>query len=391
MTMESKQELFKRYKPEYFRASRRRRGEILTILGDATRMNRKAVIRKLHRLEHHPSSSKPGRRVVYGPAVEAALREIWEDAGQLCAELLYPEIAEYVAIYQRDGMWTHPRDTTAQLLVMSLGTVKNRIRGFQGTKETLHGLSATSPSHLKHIIPVFTGPWHDLPPGNGQIDTVVHCGMSLLGDMVHTVNYTDAATYWIVPRAQWNKGQAVTLISIQAIRDRLPFGLLGLHPDSGSEFVNWMAKDWCDTESIGLSRSRPGKKNDNMFVEERNGHVVRKYLGYARFDAPQTVDVMNRLYDVLGLYLNHFIPVRRTLTKERVGAFYRRTYERSPLTPYQRVLGHDVVNEEVKDRLRQEHATLNPKLLRAAIERLLDSVYDTQKRYGSPRPGEFLR
>ncbi len=391
MTMESKKELFSRYKQEYFRVGRQRQSEILTILCDATGVHRKAAIRKLHALENRVNTPHKGRKVVYGPDVDAALREVWETAGELCAELLYPEIQEYVSIFKRDRMWSHPRDTTAKLLAMSLGTVKNRIRNFQGDRESSRGATGTSPSHLKHIIPIFNGPWHDLPPGHGQIDTVVHCGVSLAGDMSHTVNYIDAATYWVVPRAQWNKGQGATLASIQAIRERLPFALLGLHPDSGSEFVNWVAKDWCDAHGIPLPGSRPGNNNDNMFVEERNGHVVRRYLGYARLDVPETVARMNLLYDVLGLYLNHFIPVRRTLTKERVGARYRRVYEKTPCTPYQRVLARDDVSDEIKSRLRHEHGSLNPKRLKAEIEQLLDAVYDTQKHYRNPRSREAFR
>ena len=239
-----------------------------------------------------------------------------------------------------------------------------------------------SPSHLKSIIPVFFGDWSEKPPGHGQLDTVVHCGDSLLGDMAYTLNYTDVAPYWSIPREQWNKGQELTLENMKEVRSRLPWRWLEGHPNSGSEFINWLAKDWFDEAHILLSRSRPGKKNDNCYVEERNGHVIRKYLGYTRIDCKDVVVVMNELYDVLGPYLNHFVPSRRTKEKVRLGSKYKRTYEKAQ-TAYQRALLHPAIREDVKTRLRKEHATLNPLLMKKEIDRLIAKIFAMQKRYGN--------
>jgi hypothetical protein len=288
-------------------------------------------------------------------------------------------IAEYVSILKRDGMWNHSDEATGKLLAMKEHTVRRRVGGFAWRKTKKKGLSATKPSHLKAIIPIFKGPWKDKPPGYGQIDTVAHCGSTLLGDLIYTVNYTDTATYWVIPRAQWNKGQEVTRESLETIKEKLPVPILGLHPDTGSEFINWNLKHWCDNEKIEFTRSEPGKKNDNMYVEERNGHVVRKYLGYVRFDCPLVVPLMNELYDVLALYLNHFQAVRRTLSKERVGAKYKWTYEKVAKTPYQRMLEHPAVSAEVKERLQAEHVKLNPLLLKQEIDRLIAKILKVQK------------
>ena len=148
---------------------------------------------------------------------------------------------------------------------------------------------------------------------------------------------------------QWNKGQIATRESLSVIKDKLPMPINHLHPDTGSEFINYHIKDWCDQNQIKLTGSEPGKKNDNMYIEERNGHVVRKYLGYTRYDCPTVIPLINNLYDTLSLYLNHFQTVRRTLTKERVGAKYRRTYEETAATPYQRLLARSDVSETDKD------------------------------------------
>ena len=142
-----------------------------------------------------------------------------------------------------------------------------------------------------------------------------------------------------------------------------------------------VCKKWCDTNHIHMSRSEPGKKNDNMYVEERNGHVVRKYLGYRRFDCPKIVPLMNDFYDVLTPYLNHFKAVRRQVSKERVGSKYIRKYEKVAKTPYQRVLEHPAIDEMIEEKLRAEHDTLNPLTMKRKMDRLLAIVNDQQTRH----------
>jgi hypothetical protein len=200
-------------------------------------MHRKAAIRKFRKLQMNgDKKEKRGRKVFYTPDVTTALRTIWTTGSQLCGELIHPIIEEYVSILRRDGAWFHSEKTTTKLLTMSEATVKRRVTAFMGSAIPRRGLSATSPSHLKQIIPIFTGPWKDKPPGFGQIDTVVHCGASLVGDMVYSVNYTDIATLWVALSAQWNKGQKVTRDSLERIKEKVPFPIRGMHPDTGSEF-----------------------------------------------------------------------------------------------------------------------------------------------------------
>lgn len=387
MNMAIKNNIFERYLSEYLGAGRARKSAILDHVVDVTQTHRKATIRKFGMLQLRDPAhiEQRGRIIYYTKDVDAALRTVWDAANEPCGELLHPMIPEYVAILKRDKQWHHDDIATEKLLQMRLHTVRRRVTGFEHIRTGRHGLSATKPSLLKTIIPIFKGPWKALPPGHGQLDTVAHCGNALLGDFAYTVNYTDAATYWIVPRAQWNKGQEATVTSMKTINERLPVTWLGAHPDTGSEFINWVAKRWCESEGIKLSRSEPGKKNDNMYVEERNGHVVRKYLGYARLDCPDVVPAMNELYDAFGLYLNHFQAVRRTLSKERIGAKYRRVYEKIAQTPYQRMLQNPIVPDGVKERLRKEHATLNPLQLKRRIDTLISRIMTIQRDYGNKK------
>ncbi|MEA1877663.1 MAG: integrase [Bacteroidota bacterium] len=389
--METIYEVFQRYLPVYLKSSKQNKQAILDTVCEMTSFHRKAAIRKFRVMQFCfiGQSDRRGRPTIYGPDVIAALREVWEASSEICGELLHPVISDYVNIMKRDGQWPHRSDATLKLLQMSEGTVKAKVGQFMKARHRRKGISSTRPSALKNIIPIVTGQWNDKPPGYGQIDTVVHCGSSLLGDMVFSVNYTDIATLWLGLFAQWNKGQQATLKSIKSIRERLPFKLLGLHPDTGSEFINWHLKNWCDEQSIEMTRSRPSHKNDNAYVEQKNGHVIRRFLGYTRFDVPETVTVINTLYVKLELYLNHFVPSRICIEKLRVGARYQRRYDKAQ-TPYTRVLAHPDVSDEIKKNLQQIHATLNPLNLKQEIDKLSSELLKFQRQNGNQPPsGRF--
>jgi len=386
MNMATKKDIFNRYKKEYWKASKERKSEIIGHVKDVTQMHRKAVIRRFRVLQTRTLNTGKGRgrSVYYTKDVDAALFDIWEAANRPCGELLFPLIDEYASILIRDNMWSHGDLATGKLRAMGKRTVRRRIEEFQQKYDRdRSGVSATKPSHLKSIIPIFKGPWGKLSVGSGQIDTVAHCGNSLQGDFIYTVNYTDAPTYWIIPRAQWNKGEEATRASLEKIRQKFPTTLVFLHPDTGTEFINWTLKGWTDECGISLSRSEPGKKNDNMYVEERNGHVVRKYLGYTRLDCRELVPLLNEFYEVLALYLNHFQAVRRTTAKEKVGSKHRRQYEKVGKTPYQRMLEREDVPEEVKEWLRREHEQLNPLILKQKLDKLLIKIMKQQRDCGS--------
>jgi hypothetical protein len=390
MNMETKQAVFDRYKKEYFKArkqlgKRKTLTSIIDTIISVTGLSRKAVIRTFHRLQRRDleHSEGRGRHVYYTPDTTAALKDVWEVGSEVCGELLHPMVAEYVSILSRDKMWKHGDMATGKLLAMSMGTMKNRIESFIKIRRKGRGISSTSPSQLKHIIPIFHGDWNLKPPGTGQIDTVVHCGHSLKGDMAFTLNYTDISTLWCLLKAQWNKGQLATQSSLATIKDILPWIMIEVHPDTGSEFINWLMKEWCDTNNIIMTRSRPNHSNDNMHVEERNGHIVRKWIGYQRLDCVEAVDALNDVYAVLCPYLNHFVASRRVIEKYEVAGKWKKKYEKVARTPYQRVLENEHIAEDVKVGLRKEHATLNPLIMLKEIERLKKVLYDTQRKCGT--------
>jgi hypothetical protein len=395
MDMATKHDIFKEHLRAWLEAkdNREKRKEIVEHICFTAHVHPKSVSRGFRRAQMRDGSKtyRRGRSATYGPDVTAALKVIWEMASEPCAENIHPLIAEYVAILRRDGHWKEIDSVTEKLLVMSLGTMKKRIGKFKRRSYPSHGKSTTNPSAIHTHIPIRIGPWDKAGAGTIQIDTVAHCGHSTAGDYVFTVNSTDIATLWGTRRAQWNKGQTATVRSMEAMEKDTPFPLMERHPDSGSEFINWHCLEWSEARGQKLTRSRPNHKNDNCFVEERNGHVVRRYVGYARLDRSEYVDVLNSVYDVLTPYLNHFIASRRTLSKERIGSKWKIARERIAMTPYQRVLARHDVTGDVKEKLRKEHDGMSPLLLKQEIDRRLRLLFTTFQRHASPDARDGLR
>lgn len=381
MTMHTKHQVLQANLQRYLKARKPEKTAMLNEWGILLAMHRKAIIRCLKRIQMKIPGTvgkRRGRKETYGPAVTGALKELWEMSHELCAERLHPILSEYIRILRRDLMWNHAKDTTTLLLKMSLGTLKNRIARFRSSQRTQRN-STTKAGQLITEIPLRIGPWDHPQPGFGEIDTVVHCGDTLAGDMAYTVNYTDIATGWFESSAQMNKGQQRTQQSIQQIQQRLPFDLLGLDPDNGSEFINWNLKSWCDVQAIELTRSRPYKKNDNAHIEQKNGAITRQFLGYARIDTEEQVKLLNQLYaGPLRLYVNFFQPSMKCIGKTRIGSRYQRSYDAAQ-TPYTRVLGHDSIPQPTKTELSALYDTLNPLKLKQEIDKLITQIFSRHR------------
>jgi hypothetical protein len=377
----------------YLKATLAEKTAIITSVCQVTGMHRKAAIRAFKREQLRSSCKagpKLGRPRHYVAETDAALAFIWEQYDYPAAERLHPVVPEAIRIFIRDWMWPYGHTATSQLTGMSLGAMKVRCTAMAKKRGLMRGISTTRSGELLKGVPVFFGPWDHKGPGHGQVDTVVHSGPKLMGSMAYTVNYIDVATYWQEPVAQLNKSERATTDSLAAIQERLPFPLTGLHPDSGSEFINLVGVKWCQTEGIELTRSRPHKKNDNCYVEQRNLVVVRKYVGYERYDCAEAVAVMNELYGILRLYLNFFQPTFKLVGKQKrvdpgdgkqAAKPYKRVYDQVR-TPYERVLAREDVDQTVKGRLTTQYEGLNPKVLRDRIQALTRKLERTQRELG---------
>ena len=377
MTMSTKKEIFRSALKRYLGANKKEKSTIVDELVGTCGLHRKSILRSLRREQMRDPTRPPkkrGPKVRHGPGITAALKELWAMSDELCAERLVEAIPDFLTPLKRDGDWNHTKTTTDLLLKMSIGTMKNRIAKFQKARHP-KGKSTTKPAHLKELIPIRRGPWQDPKPGDGEIDTVVHCGSSLAGSVAYTVNFTSIATDWCEQVAQLDKGKMRTLESIKTINERLPWPLTGLDPDSGSEFVNWHCYQWCQTEAIELTRSRPNHKNDNAHVEQKNYTAVRKVLGYSRIETLKAVELMNKLYaGPWRLYQNFWLPTMKCVAKKRVGSRYVRKYD-TPKTPYQRALEHPDIPNKAKAKLKQIKAELNPLVLRKEIDSMVIKIF----------------
>ena len=383
MTMTTKQEVLKEKLADYLASNKAGKGEILNQLEATIHMNRQAIIRRLNVLAVRDvgwQKQHSGRKVTYGPRVTEALKEIWELADHICAERLHPQLSEYISVLKRCKEWNYPNDTTKLILTMSLGTVKDRIGSFPKVPRGSTG--TTKPSELKELVPIRKGPWGNPEPGKGEVDTVAHCGSSLIGDYAYTVQYTDVATIWTLLQAQWNKGMIATKESLKQMRDRCPLTLTGFDFDSGSEFINYEVVPWCNTLTppILCTRTRPYRKNDHARIEQKNYTNVRHWVGYLRYDHSEQVQILNQLYLILEDYLNFFLPSMKCIKKERTGSKYKRIYDK-PQTAYARVLAHPNISDEVKNELKEKYVKLNPKQLKKQLEQLQQRLISSYRKH----------
>ncbi len=272
-----------------------------------------------------------------------------------------------VAILERHKELILAPEIKSLLLSMSRATIDRCLKKVR-FNHPLHGISTTKPGTLlKRAIPVRTFTrWEDERPGFMEIDLVAHCGLSAEGPFLYTLTSNDLATGWTDTRAIANKTQASVSQAIIDMRLALPFPLLGIDSDNGSEFINDTLYRYCISEQITFTRSRPYQKNDQAHVEQKNWSVVRHTIGYDRFDSMDQLLLLNSIYDDLRLYVNFFQPVLKLVDKQRVDDRTIRTYDKA-MTPYRRVLLQNSIPVEIKASLLNLCLHLNPVHLRKSI------------------------
>jgi len=365
MSQASKRELIRELRPRYTLGTRADKRRILDELVATTGYHRKYAI---HLLNHPPPRAKRApkvRRRKYNGRVVAALERVWRAANCICGKRLAPVLATYVEALERHGELVLEAETRTLLGGLSAATV-DRLLQRARQQQRPHGRATTKPGTLlKHSIPIRTfAQWDERHAGFMEVDLVAHGGPSSEGEYLHSLNMIDIQTRWNEFVGLVNRSQATVTAAVDGCRRRLPFRLLGLDSDNGSEFINGDLKRYCEQQHITFTRSRPYRKNDQAYVEQKNWTTVRQAVGYDRFEGQAACDALNALYGPLRLYINFFQPVMVLIAKEQDGARVHKTYDEAQ-TPYQRVLDCPDVPEEAKTRLRQFYLTLNPlRLLR---------------------------
>ena len=308
------------------------------------------------------------RRYAFG--VQQALVVCWRAANGICSKRLVPYLPELVRVLVQHGELHLEAPTKERLLALSPATA-DRLLQAERARAKPHGLGTTKPGTLlKSAIPIRTfAEWNEAEPGFTEIDLVAHCGGNTRGEFLHSLSVTDVATGWTECVALRNRGQQAVFAALVLARERLPFPLRGIDSDNGGEFINAHLLRYCQHEQLTFTRSRPYKKNDQAYVEQKNWSVVRQLVGYDRYESLAAYEALGALYEVIRLSVNCFQPSMKLVSKERLGGKVKKTYDQAR-TPYQRVLDSEQVGEPVKEPLRQQYATLNPVALLRQIQRL---------------------
>ena len=367
MSQRSKRELSEAIRPRYLKDKKTEKKWILDEFTAATGYHRKYATRILKHGRPRRSGKKHGLPKAYQGEVVVALKQIWEVCGRICSKRLHPFLPEMVKVLERCGELCLTPETKALLLRMSRSTM-DRCLG-PARFEHPHGLSTTKPgSLLKRAIPVRTyTPWDEDQPGFQEIDLVAHCGGSTEGQYIHTLTCVDLSTGWIECLAFRQRTQQAVFAAIQTMRSHLPFLLLGLDSDNGSEFINDLLYHYCLAERITFTRSRPYQKNDQAHVEQKNWSVVRRLVGYDRFETETEQNLLESIYEILRLYANFFQPVLKLVSKEHVDKKLIKRYDQAA-TPFQRVLVAKEIPIETKAGLTNLYVQLNPVHLRTTID-----------------------
>ena len=363
----------------YLAASKREKGVILDEFCKTSGHHRKSAVR-LFGNPPKATRSRLGRPRQYGSAVVAALREVWQVSDCLCSKRLQPFIGELVSVLERQGELSLTPQVRGQLLAMSASTMDRSLERYRSSALRRPYTSQKSPRALRSQIPIRTfGEWEGVKPGSMQLDLVAHCGTSTAGFYLCSLVAVDVATGWSEFEAVWGKGQQRVGTGVHKLRTRLPFRLQEIHTDNGGEFINDILYPWCRRESIRFTRGRPYKKNDQAYVEQKNWSVPRHLIGYDRYDTKVAYHLLQRLYGDVRLYVNFFQPLRKLVSKERLGAKVKKRYDQAQ-TPYQRLLAAGVLQDSQRQDLASTYASLNPAQLRRNIDETLEALWRLTQR-----------
>lgn len=328
-----------------------------------------------------PPKLTRNRPRVYDEKVFDALRKVWIVCDCICGKRLAPYLKEIVLVLISHEELVVDEETHDKLMRISAATI-DRLLAPERAKYILKPRSAPSTSLLNRIPVKTFSEWDKTTPGHVQVDLVEHNGGNSRGEYAHTVVLTDVCTSWTQMHAVRNKAQVRVFDALATEIDEVPFDVVGLHSDGGKEFINNHLKRYCEEEGLTFTHSRRYEKNDNCYVEQRNGNIVRRAVEYARYSGEREVELLNELYAVLIPYVNFFQPVMRLKEKTRVGSKVTKRYDKAK-TPYQRVLECDKIDERIKEVLEEKYRKLNPAELKREITRCQERL----SKYAAKRRG----
>lgn len=380
MTVDEKRKYLRIVKPRYKQAGRNEKGQLLDEMESVTGLDRKSLIRLMNdSLRRKPRSRQ--RDKTYGPAVDDALRVIYESFDGICSERLTPNLVWMAQNLERHDELTTTPELLEQLGQVSISTVARRLAHLRQDQPRLPRKKPRARNPLLKNIPMLRLPWNLREPGRFETDLVHHCGPSASGEYVCTLQMIDVLTGWSERWAVLGRSYLVMEYAFRGILHRLPFPVIEIHPDNGSEFLNHhMLRFWGDiVQHVTISRSRPYHKNDNPRVEQKNSTLVRAYLGDDRIDSVAQTLALNALYDDMWIYYNLFQPVMHLTGKEVTREDGRpvrvkRRYD-DAATPFDRLCQTEAILPEHRDQLSALRDATNPRRLRQEIYDAIEQIF----------------
>ena len=369
MPIEFKRAYLEEIRFRYRNSTKKEKGKILDEFCLVCRYTRKHAL-KILKGTLNPRFKRSGPKSKYQREdVLKVLKDLWQLMNQMCSKKMVVAFEDWLPFYEAKD------DVKSLLLQMSASTIDRLLRPHRSPLR--RGLISTKPSLLKNRIPLKLLDGEVTVPGYIEADTVAHCGNSLAGEFGNTLTMTDLFSGWTENRALWTKTTDAMLPQLKDAEGRLPFTIIGMATDNGSEFLNEEVIKYLRNREapINMVRRRPYKKNDNAHVEQKNWTHVRQLFGYDRVDDPSLIPLMNEIYKAYwGPLQNYFNPVLKLKSKERIGGRVKKTYDK-PKTPYKRLLESSFISRDEKAKLRETHALKNPIYLKKEMDKKLKEFF----------------
>jgi hypothetical protein len=381
--MSTRSELVTAIRERYERSHKAERSVILSEFVAITGYHRKHAIRLLASAGNPRITQARRARRRYDAEVREALIVLWEASDRICSKRLKPLVPVLLPALERHGRLMISAELRASLLAISPASMDRLLSETRliarGGRRRRAGFS----SAVRRAVPVRTfSDWNDPPPGFLEVDFVAHCGTSAAGSFVQTMVLTDIATGWTECVPVVVRNGALVIEALAAAAQLFPFPLRGVDFDNDGAFMNEPVVEWCRRQGLEVTRSRAYRKNDQAHVEQKNGAIVRRLVGYGRLEGLMAAKALARLYAAARLHTNLFQPSFKLKEKKRVGARVTKRYH-PPASPMSRVLAHATVTEEGKVRLRQLHAQADPVILLAEIRTAQAELGDRIDRRGT--------
>jgi len=376
MSFQTRRELLTKVAPRYRDSNRKQKTIILNEFIASTGYKRKYAIQLLSMRETPAARAiKRPRPRYYGKDVQEALLVAWAASNYIASKRLAPFLEELVPVLENHGHLALSEEVRTQLISISPATIDRLLHSWR-SRDQHRGISmTTSGKLLKHQVPVRTfADWEETSPGFFEADLVAHCGGSVEGSFLYSFVLTDIATGWIECMPLLYRSKHAVINALERVRQLIPFPMLGVDTDNGSEFINTELIGYCDRERITFTRGRAYKKNDQCYVEQKNGAVVRQLVGYDRFEGERAYKQLTELYRAVRLYINFFQPSMKLLWKQRESSKVHRIYD-TARTPFQRLRASGIGDIQGLEKLKHINEALDPVRLLKQIEALQDALW----------------